>query len=133
MGKQHSRRYLRRHGEPLTVRNYTHGAEDDHGDPSRDETTDSPFSTRGRVEAATEPQAERHVGETSMTYDVTVYLPDADPQGNAVPFRAGFHGVGADEPPSRVARDDYGTVYRVVRVEFQANGVVAADAEVFST
>lgn len=127
MGKQHSRRHIRRHGEALTARNYEHGTEDEHGDAERAEAANSPYATRGRVEAATQPQAERNVGGTTLTYDVTVYLPDDDEA------LSGMNGVGDETPPSRIERDDYGTVYRVVRVEYQDNGVAAADAEVVST
>ena len=130
MGQQHTTRHLRRHGEPLTVRNYEFGAEDDHGDAERVEATNSPYATRGRVEAAEEPSTSRDEAGTTLDYDVTVYLPESDAQGNAEPFVGGMNGVGADGPPSRIERDDYGGVYRVVRTHRQANGVLAADARV---
>jgi hypothetical protein len=130
MAQQHATRHLRRHGEALTVRNYVFGVEDDHGDAERVETTDSPYATQGRVEAAEEPETTRDESGTTLDYDVTVYLPESDARGTEESFVGGLNGVGADGPPSRIERDDYGETYRVVRVHRQANGVLAADARV---
>lgn len=130
MATQHSTRHLRRHGEALTVRNYDFGAEDEHGDAERVETTNSPYSTTGHAESATQATAERGLAGTTLDYDVTFYVPEADAQGNDEPFVAGLTGVGGDGPPSQVERDAYGVTFRVVRVHPQGNGILALDARV---
>lgn len=124
MTDQASRRAITRHGEDLTIRNHTHGTEDDYGDAETVETAASPHAAWGRIEAARQPEDTRGVSGTSLTYDVTVYLrDDADGLGE-------LNGVGADDPPSTIERGATGETYRVVRVHDQGNGVVAADAQV---
>ena len=132
MAQQHVSRHLRRHGETLTVRNYEFGAEDKHGDAEHVETADSPYATRGRVEATEQPSTTRDESGTTLDYDVTLYLPESDAQGTTEPFVGGLTGVGADGPPSRIERDGYPDTYRVVRTHRQANGVLAVDARVLA-
>jgi len=124
MTDQASRRAISRHGEGVTIHNYTHGTEDDYGDGDPVETADSPHSAQGRVEAASSPEAERGVGGSSLSYDVTVYLRDDFGGLNEL------NGVGANDPPSEIVRDSTGETFRVVRAHHQGNGVVAADAQV---
>jgi len=125
-----TRRAIDRHGENLTIRNYARGASDAHGDAERVETADSPYATRGRVDAENTPQADRDAGGTILDYDVRIYIAAESSAGTERAFAPSLTGVGDDEPPSEIERDAHGRTYRVVRARNQSNGLLAIDARV---
>lgn len=124
MTEQATRRTVDRHGEDLKIRNYDHGDDERHGDGEPAETADSPHAARGRVADAGEPTDDRDVGRTRLAADVRVFLRD-DADGLDA-----MTGVGGDTPPSRIERPATGETFRVIRVSYQNNGLVRADARV---
>lgn len=112
-----NRRFVKREGEPVTLRNYTQVGTDEYGDPEFDEETES---TSAVISLPTDPETVRTPAGEESFVDARIWLPD-----DATVTESTDDTTRATE----IERDNTSDSYRVVVVFHEGNGVYRVEAE----
>lgn len=117
--KRTRRARLEREGRDITLRTYEYGAEDDYGDATEQETTNSPYTVRARTRLfGYDIQKQNSAQGEGLLYGLNVELRD-----DAAPIQDGVLAGAAESRPSSAVEVD-GQEFHVVRRMDLDNGVV---------